>query len=155
MSRNSNHSSFNGYYKETVNFIQEITNTNNLIDEIITGVVVKEFVINENDIIYIIDNKCEHVKNKDNCIPIEPYFVYTHYNIFIDLLNKTNIDINIKDEIRKFFEDNYEKNWENILLQYPQIPNITNYKGTDSDRIKKFDDNALLTIINKIIKLYV
>ncbi len=52
-------------------------------------------------------------------------------------------------------EDNYEKNWENILAQYPQIPNITKYKGTDIDRIKKFDDNALLTIIDEIIKLYV
>jgi hypothetical protein len=155
MSRNSDHSSFNGYFKETVDFIQEITNTNNLIDEIITGVVTKEFIINENDIIYIIDDKCEHVKNKKNCISIEPYFVYTHYNIFIDLLYETNIDINIKNIIRVIFERNYEMYWENIIKQYPQIPNIAKYKGTDIDRIKKFDDNALLTIIDKIIKLYV
>jgi hypothetical protein len=155
MSRNSDHSSFNGYFKETVDLIQEITNTNNLIDEIITGVVAKEFVINENDIIYIIDDKCERVKNKKNCISIEPYFVYTHYNIFIDLLYETNIDNNTKAMIKLIFETNYEKYWENIIKQYPQIPNITKYKGTDIDRIKKFDDNALLTIIDEIIKLYV
>ena len=28
---------------------------------------------------------------------------------------------------------NYENNWKSILNQYPQISNITKYKGTHSD----------------------
>ena len=162
ISRNRDY--YNNYFKDTVSLIEKITKCNGLIDSIKTNVALKDLnkmVVDKNkDIIYIVDDKCEHVIPSDKCITINPYIVYEDYTIFIEILKKAKIDNNIIEEINKeliiYTENDFNDEDElSYINQYPQIKNFKKlYKPTAKISVRKYDDDELLRILNIIEKLY-
>jgi hypothetical protein len=162
ISRNTDY--YNNYFKETLSLIEKITKCNGLIDGIKTNVALKDLnkmVADKNkDIIYIVDDKCEHVIPSDKCITIDPYIVYEDYTIFIEILKKAKIDNNIIEEINKeliiYTENDFNDEDElSYINQYPQIKNFKKlYKPTAKISVRKYDDDELLRILNIIEKLY-
>ena len=143
----------NNYFKDTINLMEDISNCNGLIDEIRTNISIKNLLkikkeYNGNKI-FIIDDKCEHTIPEENCIKINPYFVYEHYSIFIDILKRYCSCIPI-DLISTELETYISKN--SIVYQYSQIENIKKLYGPNkNNKVKKYDDKELDRVL-KIIK---
>lgn len=120
---------------------------------------IKDLSGNEGDIIYIIDDKCDHCVPKEKCISVEPYLAYIHYTIFVELLTDISEEIKeiIKRELLGFSNEDFDKSkGYNYIKQYQQFgDSIMNYRATIDDPVKFFPDTELLRVLEIIKSIYV
>lgn len=153
------------YFINTIKLIEEITDSPDLIDNIYTKQRIKNLNIISNrnncDTIYIVDDKCENVIPRENCINIKPFVMYEDYSVFIDILNKYEIDEEIISEISKIIKnytmaDFNTTNQFSFISQYPQIKNFKNkFKPNKNHLVKRNNsDNELLRVLSIIKEIY-
>ena len=179
MSRNSDENNHPNYFTDTIKIIQEMTETPGLIDAIITNIKRKKMLDELYDKKYtkyfIIDDKCEHVDPINKCIPIKPYISCFHYNIFINILKKYNVGLeiisNMEEQLKILYETDFDMSDKtSIISQYHQIMNPGKIVPVPQELIKAFietyqpteeapfkhnkDDNELMTVLEKVKEKY-
>ena len=148
-----------------VKLIQNITNTPNLIDDIIWTSGNKDLQkINASDIIYIVDDKCEHIIQKEQCIQISPFLAYVDLSLFEEILKEILTENGISEDIIKSIIDTItplQVNDFNIKIkhsfinQYLHIDNFVHkYQPTELIKFKKNNDEELLRVLNIIKEKY-
>jgi hypothetical protein len=153
------------YFINTIKLLEEITDSPDLIDNIYTKQRIKNLNIISNrnncDTIYIVDDKCENVIPRENCINIKPFVMYEDYSVFIDILNKYEIDEEIISEINRIIKNYTKADFDNsnklsFISQYPQIKNFKNkFKPIKNNLVKRNNsDNELLRILSIIKEIY-
>lgn len=164
MSRNSDRTSYGGYFKETIDIIEEITQTPKLIDEIHLNVFNKNLDARyggKYEKYYIIDDKCEHVNPKEKCIPIEPYVSYIHYSEFINILREVGVDERIikiiENELIQYSKNDFdESSMYSYVRQYPQIDEFKRYyEPKPGFPYQHYDDTELIRVLDIVQKIYV
>jgi hypothetical protein len=164
LSRNSDRNNYPGYFQETINLIQEISQTPDLIDKIITGVREKNISTNNSeDIIKIVDDKCEHINKQTDCLSVTPYVVYVDYTILLSIIKQIdeknliaeNIMVDIERILKILSEGDFSSDIDSYPSQYPQIENFSEkFKPTTDYKVKKYDDDELMRILGEIKEIY-
>ena len=161
LTRNSDRNNFPGYLRETIDIIEEITNTPNLIDNIIDSVESKVLRADIYNKIYIVDDKPEHVIPTENCISVSPFIAYVSYTVYLDKMR----ELSISEEVIEKFSKNLHslsktdfdiKDISSYTYQYRQIADFNSlYQPLGEEKIRiKENDNDLLITMEKINSLY-
>ena len=171
MSRNSDKNNYPGYFSETVKLLMEITNTKSVIDASFTDVSLKDldafeqygFIKKQINKMFIIDDKCEHVKPLSKCIGISPYITYVTWEVYIQALKNYKVPKEIINKIEKILITNEPNdfNLENPNSYINQYKHISNFDTLQIDlatksgfKILNSDDNELIRVYDIIDKIY-
>jgi hypothetical protein len=146
-----------------VKLIEIVTETSGIIDNIIWASGDKNITTaNPLDIVYIVDDKCEHVIPEEKCIPVKPYLAYVDHKIIIDILKENGIP----EEIITDFSTNIIKYQEvdfslehrlSYTNQYKYVHNFNDlYKPTKENLFRNTPiDTELLRVLEIIKTLYI
>jgi hypothetical protein len=161
LTRNSDRNNFPGYLRETIEIIEKITNTPNLIDNIIDNVESKILRTDIYNKIYIVDDKPEHVIPTENCISVSPFIAYVSYTVYLEKMR----ELSISEEVIKKFSKNLHslsksdfdiRDRSSYTNQYSQIADFNSlYQTLGKEKIRiKENDNDLLKTMRIIDSLF-
>lgn len=161
LTRNSDRMNFPGYLRETIEIIQEITNTPDLIDDIIENVKSKILRTDIYNKIYIVDDKPEHVSPIENSIRVSPFISYVSYTVYLEKMRELSISEELIEKFSKILHslsktDFDIKDKSSYTNQYRQIADFNSlYEPFGDEKIRiKENDNDLLRTMKIIASLY-
>lgn len=162
LTRNSDRNNFTGYLKETIEIIQKITNTPNLIDNIIDNIeskILRTYMYNK---IYIVDDKPEYVIPIQKCISVSPFISYISYTVYLEKMRELSISESVINNFNKKLHLLSETDFDisdrsSYTNQYRQIADFNSlYQPLGDEKIRiKENDNDLLKTMQIIDSLYI
>lgn len=152
------------YITKTITEILTLTETPDLIDDVITSVTEKNLSGNLFKKVFIVDDSCEKVIPEEKCININPYIVYVHYSLFIAMLREYGVNEMVLKQYNELLIQATSSDFDlSDSTSYPnQYRHINNFSVMLQPNletnilVKKLDynDNELLRILDIIRTIY-
>jgi len=141
MSRNRNSRLWPTYFIDIITLLHEITGIDKVIDDMILGVTEKDIGNN-----FIVDDKCEHVIQRKQCIEIKPYICYIDIEKIRTILEYLKVDSKEIEKTITFLTDN-----EALIKEMYK----TQYNIDDVKTLNNLEDQELIQCYNEIIDKYI